>query len=197
MRRGDARRSVMLTCSRPRRECATQTWNCRDVGIHERHCKWYIGNTNQLKCMRCVSMVQLRRSVRCKCHRQVLGVAPSATPSEIKDAYRKLVMIHHPDRGGDQETFLRIQKSYEALSGKKFKLMDDVVRLSEEELQRARARVKVAEERYQRARRNEEEGHLAQERAGERMQAFLNVLLYAWPFSYVVAVLLQAKGFHR
>mmetsp|Transcript_4851 Transcript_4851/g.30951 ORF Transcript_4851/g.30951 Transcript_4851/m.30951 type:complete len:188 (+) Transcript_4851:1833-2396(+) len=187
----------MLTCSRPRRNRAPQTWNSRDVGVHKRRYRWYVGNANQLKCIRCVSMVQFRRSVRCECHRQVLGVAPSATPSEIKDAYRKLVMIHHPDRGGDQETFLRIQKSYEALSGKQFKLMNDVVRLSEEELQRARARVKVAEERYQRARRNEEEGRLAQERAGEQMQAFLNILLYAWPLSYVVAVLLQAKGFHR
>lgn len=187
----------MLTWSRSSTDCAPQTWNCRDVGVHERRCRPYVGNSNQLECTRCVSKIQLRRSVLCGCHRQVLGVAPSATPSEIKDAYRKLVMIHHPDRGGDQETFLRIQKSYEALSGKQFKLVDDVVRLSEEELQRARARVNVAEESYQRARQNEEEGRLAQDRAGEQMQAFLNVLLYAWPLSYVVAVLLQAKGFHR
>lgn len=46
----------------------------------------------------------------------VLGVSKDATPDEIKKAYRKLVMQHHPDKGGDPEQFKKIQSAYEILS---------------------------------------------------------------------------------
>jgi curved DNA-binding protein len=53
----------------------------------------------------------------------VLGVAPNATPSEIKSAYRKLAMQHHPDRnGGSEESakkFQEVQAAYDALRGDK------------------------------------------------------------------------------
>jgi curved DNA-binding protein len=46
----------------------------------------------------------------------ILGVNRNATPEEIKKAYRKQAMQHHPDRGGDQEQFKRITEAYDILS---------------------------------------------------------------------------------
>ena len=45
----------------------------------------------------------------------ILGVLKSATWDEIKKAYRKLVMQHHPDRGGDPAAFRKVQGAYEIL----------------------------------------------------------------------------------
>lgn len=44
-----------------------------------------------------------------------LGVDKSATASEIKKAYRKQAMKHHPDKGGNAEKFKEISKAYEIL----------------------------------------------------------------------------------
>ena len=46
---------------------------------------------------------------------QILGVAETATPDEIKKAYRSLAMKHHPDKGGDQNTFKNISAAYDTL----------------------------------------------------------------------------------
>lgn len=46
----------------------------------------------------------------------ILGVAENASPEEIKKAYKKLAMIHHPDRGGEQSKFQEIQEAYSVLS---------------------------------------------------------------------------------
>ena len=43
---------------------------------------------------------------------EVLGVDPSATSDEVRDAYRERVKDVHPDHGGDPETFERVQKAY-------------------------------------------------------------------------------------
>lgn len=46
----------------------------------------------------------------------VLGVAKGATADEIKKAYRKLALEHHPDRhGGDDSKFKEIGEAYETL----------------------------------------------------------------------------------
>lgn len=52
-------------------------------------------------------------------HYEVLGVQRSATALQIKAAYRRLVLIHHPDRSADPrsaELFIRITEAYETLS---------------------------------------------------------------------------------
>eukprot|EP00913_Durusdinium_trenchii_P033866 g31702.t1 len=49
----------------------------------------------------------------------ILGVDPSASTSQIRQAYRKLALAKHPDRGGDPEDFARVSKAYEVLSDSK------------------------------------------------------------------------------
>ena len=46
----------------------------------------------------------------------ILNVSKTATAQEIKKSYRKLALKHHPDKGGDEETFKEISKAYEILS---------------------------------------------------------------------------------
>jgi DnaJ-class molecular chaperone len=46
----------------------------------------------------------------------ILGISPSASDDEIKQAYRKLAREHHPDKGGNKEHFQKIQQAYEILS---------------------------------------------------------------------------------
>ena len=55
-----------------------------------------------------------------------LGVAKNATDDDIKKAYRKLAMKHHPDRGGDEATFKRISEAYDILSDPQKKQIVDL-----------------------------------------------------------------------
>lgn len=58
-------------------------------------------------------------------HYSTLGVAKNATPDEIKKAYRKLASQHHPDKGGDTNTFQQIQTAYDTLSDSQKRQMYD------------------------------------------------------------------------
>jgi curved DNA-binding protein len=49
-------------------------------------------------------------------HYKTLGIDRTATADDIKKAYRKLAMKYHPDRGGDQAEFQKIQEAYSVLS---------------------------------------------------------------------------------
>lgn len=46
----------------------------------------------------------------------VLGLEADADPRTVREAYRRLAMHHHPDRGGDTETLQRINEAYRTLT---------------------------------------------------------------------------------
>ena len=48
----------------------------------------------------------------------VLGVQHGASLDEIKKAYKRKVMEHHPDRGGDADKFRQVTQAYESLTNK-------------------------------------------------------------------------------
>jgi hypothetical protein len=45
----------------------------------------------------------------------VLGVPPDASDEEVNNAFRDLAKEHHPDQGGDVETFQRLRDAREAM----------------------------------------------------------------------------------
>ena len=49
---------------------------------------------------------------------QILKVDPNSKLEEIKKAYRKLVKIHHPDKGGDSAVMLEVNSAWEILKKK-------------------------------------------------------------------------------
>jgi DnaJ-class molecular chaperone len=54
-----------------------------------------------------------------------LGVTKNANQDDIKRAYRKLAMQHHPDRGGDEKIFKSIEEAYRTLSDPEKKSLID------------------------------------------------------------------------
>lgn len=44
---------------------------------------------------------------------KTLGIPPGSSVAEVKNAYRKLALIHHPDLGGNPQEFIRIHRLYE------------------------------------------------------------------------------------
>lgn len=47
---------------------------------------------------------------------KILGIEKNASSDEIKAAFRRLAMEHHPDRGGNSEKFKEINEAYQVLS---------------------------------------------------------------------------------
>lgn len=50
---------------------------------------------------------------------EVLGVGKSASADEIKKAFRRAAVEHHPDKGGDEAKFKEINEAYEVLKDDK------------------------------------------------------------------------------
>jgi hypothetical protein len=84
-------------------------------------------------------------------HYETLGVRPDATPAEIKSAYRKIALAHHPDRSPtprSEQLFREATEAYEVISDKDRRVTYDsalrqVERLKEERVQRERAQPKA------------------------------------------------------
>ena len=49
----------------------------------------------------------------------ILGVSKNATEQDLKKAYKKMSMQHHPDRGGDESKFKEINEAYSTLKDPK------------------------------------------------------------------------------
>ena len=45
-----------------------------------------------------------------------LGLPPTASMKDIRNAYLKMAMKHHPDKGGDPEMFKRVKAAYDKLT---------------------------------------------------------------------------------
>lgn len=66
----------------------------------------------------------------------ILGVARSASQEEIKAAFRKKAMEHHPDRGGNAEKFKEINEAYQALGSAETRKQYDQYGSSFEQMRR-------------------------------------------------------------
>jgi curved DNA-binding protein CbpA len=49
---------------------------------------------------------------------RILNLSENCSRNEVVDSYRKLAVIHHPDKGGDSEKFKKISRAYEILTDK-------------------------------------------------------------------------------
>jgi molecular chaperone DnaJ len=74
---------------------------------------------------------------------EVLGVAPSATTAELRRAYRRLALEHHPDRAGPHSAprFAQIAEAYRMLSDPTARTAYDAHRF-----ERAAGRIQTADD---------------------------------------------------
>ncbi|MBA3349281.1 MAG: hypothetical protein H0T12_01885 [Actinobacteria bacterium] len=52
----------------------------------------------------------------------LLGVRPGVNHEELKDAWRRFALTHHPDRGGQPDFFRAGAEEYRRLSGQRSRL---------------------------------------------------------------------------
>ena len=50
---------------------------------------------------------------------KILGLSKDASQEDIKKTYRKLSKKHHPDMGGDDEMFKKINEAYSVFGDEK------------------------------------------------------------------------------
>lgn len=74
----------------------------------------------------------MRSSVNEKDHYSVLQVGEDASTDEIKAAYRRLALEHHPDRAGDPQATERMQQINEA-----YAVLSDPIKRKEYDQERA------------------------------------------------------------
>lgn len=75
---------------------------------------------------RCLSTSKVLASKRS--HYEVLGITSQATQKDIKGAYFRLCMVHHPDQKGNKshdQKFLEIQAAYEVLGNVQLRRLYD------------------------------------------------------------------------
>ena len=46
---------------------------------------------------------------------ELLMLEPPCSPTDLRKAYHKMSLIHHPDKGGDAHKFIQIRNAYELL----------------------------------------------------------------------------------
>lgn len=56
----------------------------------------------------------------------ILGVSKGADTNEIRKAFKKQALVHHPDRGGDQEKFKQIQHAHDILTDERRRQVYDM-----------------------------------------------------------------------
>merc|ERR1712216_648718 len=62
------------------------------------------------------SLVCAPMVITCAGARALLGVPPCASGKTIREAYLREVLRTHPDKGGDQDHFRKVQDAYRVLS---------------------------------------------------------------------------------
>ena len=57
---------------------------------------------------------------------ETLGLSRDATEADVKKAYRKQCLKHHPDKGGDTEAFQRVEEAHDVLGDPRKRAVYDV-----------------------------------------------------------------------
>ncbi|MDZ7960782.1 MAG: DnaJ domain-containing protein [Aulosira sp. DedQUE10] len=90
-------------------------------------------------------------------HYQILKVSPNASQTEIKQAYRRLVKLFHPDSNqetADKEQIIRINAAYEVLGDSQTRLnYDQELKNTSDKLNSRQQRTASAQRHYQATRK--------------------------------------------